>query len=218
MHVFDHGVSQVSTEQLREEWARLNDRYFGGMLAAIPIEWSRRLTASAGMFLSRIGPRARIDSVRPLRGPRRLIRLSLPLLRNEPYQEIAGTLAHEMIHQWQYDILKRRPNHGPEFREMMAAMNRDGLRITIRHNLDGTVQALARYAWQCQECGRDYHRQRRTIQPRYHRCGDCHGRLKELPLHRANEPTPFSHDAEGGRPCFTRGLPDAPTQLDLPFA
>ena len=216
MQVFDYGLSRISTEQLREEWARLNDRYFGGMLAAIPIEWSRRLTASAGMFLSRIGPRARIDSVRPLRGPRRLIRLSHPLLRDEPYQEVVGTLAHEMIHQWQYDTLKRRPNHGPEFREMMAAMNRDGLGITVRHNLDETVQALARYTWQCQQCGRDYHRQRRTIQPRYHRCGDCHGRLKEL--HRANEPTPSCHDEEDPGESFTRGRPVSPIQLHLPFA
>ena len=210
-------ASPISIGELREEWARLNDRYFGGTLPAIPIEWSRRLTASAGMFLSRIGPRARLDEISPLPEPRRLIRLSLPLLQNEPYQELAGTLAHEMIHQWQYDILKRRPNHGAEFREMMAVMNRDGLRITIRHNLDGPMQALARYAWQCQKCGRDYHRQRRTIQPRYHRCGDCHGRLKELPLPRVNGPTPPSQDAADGSPCFTGAHPVAPTQLDLPF-
>src|SRR5689334_19854287 len=133
MTAIERDAGPVTIGQLREEWVRLNDRYFRGMLPAIPIEWSRRLTASAGMFLSRVGPRARLECV-PLPGPRRLIRLSLPLLQNEPYREVAGTLAHEMIHQWQYDILKRRPNHGAEFREMMAVMNRDGLGITIRHS------------------------------------------------------------------------------------
>ena len=217
MKTMDHEMRRLSVGQLLEEWARLNDRYFGGTLPVIHIEWSRRLTASAGMFLSRIGPRARMDSKLP-RGPRRLIRLSLLLLRNEPYEEVAGTLAHEMIHQWQYDILKRRPNHGAEFRDMMAVMNRDGLGITIRHSLDGAVQALARYAWRCQECGRDYHRQRRTIQPRHHRCGDCHGRLRELPLQRVNAPPPSRHDAVG-RVCFSGGLPRpaTTTQLNLPF-
>ena len=53
------------------------------------------------------------------------------------------TLAHEMIHQWQYDILKRRPNHGQDFRRMMARMNLDGLGITIYHSLGKAVTALA---------------------------------------------------------------------------
>ena len=38
-----------------------------------------------------------------------------------------GTLAHEMIHQWEFDIRKRRPSHGPLFREMMERMNEAGL-------------------------------------------------------------------------------------------
>ena len=92
-----------------------------------------------------------------------------------------GTLAHEMIHQWQYDILKRRPNHGPEFHRIMAIMNRDGLGITIRHSLDKAVHALTKYTWRCTECGRDYHRQRNTIRPGRHRCGECLGKLRELP-------------------------------------
>ena len=91
------------------------------------------------------------------------------------------TLAHEMIHQWQYDILKRRPNHGADFRRMMAKMNRDGLGITIYHSLGSAVAALAQYAWRCQHCGCMYQRQRRTIQPRRHRCGSCRGPLRELP-------------------------------------
>jgi predicted SprT family Zn-dependent metalloprotease len=218
MKAADQGLKRMSVDQLREEWARLNDRYFGGTLPVIHIEWSRRLTASAGMFLSRIGPRARTDSLTAVRGPRRLIRLSLPLLRNEPYEEVSGTLAHEMIHQWQYDVLRRRPNHGAEFRDMMAAMNRDGLGITVRHSLDGAVQALARYAWRCQECGRDYHRQRRTIQPKYHRCGDCHGRLSELPLQRVNARSPSRRGASDGAnvdAALPRRVVSA--QLALPF-
>ena len=89
------------------------------------------------------------------------------------------TLAHEMIHQWQYDILKRRPNHGQDFRRMMARMNLDGLGITIYHSLGKEVTALAKYAWRCQQCGSIYRRQRRTIQPRRHLCGACRGPLRE---------------------------------------
>ncbi|MGH7230419.1 MAG: SprT-like domain-containing protein [Nitrospiraceae bacterium] len=169
----------LQSDQLLDLWAQLNVRYFRAALPAIEIVWSRRLTASAGIFMSLVGPRARENSQAPTR-TRRLIRLSLPLLCDQPAREIIGTLAHEMIHQWQYDILKRRPNHGPDFRRMMDAMNRDGLGLTVRHTLDEAVQSFSRYAWRCQQCGCDYQRQRRTIRPSRHRCGVCLGRLKEI--------------------------------------
>lgn len=165
---------------MQDEWNRLNVRYFHGVLPAIQILWSHRLTASAGMFVSHVGPRARQDGVVDTRSGRRLIRLSLPLLRDQPEEEMIATLAHEMIHQWQYDILKRRPNHGRDFRCLMELMNRDGLGVTIGHSLDKAVQALAKYAWRCQQCGRDYRRQRRSIRPSRHRCGVCRGKLREL--------------------------------------
>jgi predicted SprT family Zn-dependent metalloprotease len=96
-------------------------------------------------------------------------------------QEIVSTLAHEMIHQWQYDILKRRPNHGRDFLCKMTEMNRDGtLAITIYHSLQREVLALTPFAWRCRRCGRVYRRQRRTIQPRRHHCGICRGSLQEL--------------------------------------
>ena len=96
-------------------------------------------------------------------------------------QEIVSTLAHEMIHQWQFDILKRRPNHGPDFLRKMTEMNRDGaLAITIYHSLQKEVLALTRFSWRCRQCGRVYRRQRRTIQPRRHHCGICRGSLQEL--------------------------------------
>ena len=167
-------------EQLQELWAKLNLRYFRGTLPAVDIEWSPRLTASSGMFVSRIGPRTRTTGSADLPPSRRLIRLSLPLLQRQSDKEILSTLAHEMIHQWQFDVLKKRPNHGSDFREKMAAMNRDGLDITVRHDLDDAVRALAKYAWRCLRCGRVYERQRRTIRPRHHQCGACRGQLREL--------------------------------------
>lgn len=165
-------------DELRRAWRELNGRFFDGRLPAIDVVWSPRLTASAGLFVSRGGPRA----AEP--GPgRRVIRLSLPLLRGPAgagAPEIYGTLAHEMIHQWQFDILKRRPNHGPDFRRKMEAMNREGLGITVHHDLAEAVRAWLRYAWRCRGCGRVYERQRRTIRPGRHRCGACRGKLQEL--------------------------------------
>ncbi len=177
-----------SIEQLQTEWRMLNARYFDGLLPEISIAWSRRLTSSVGMFVSRGGPRPRpFDESTPHR-TKREIRLSEPLMKclaeRTPYaeQELLNTLAHEMIHQWQFDIQKRKPNHGPDFVRKMTEMNRSGLvAITIYHSLHKEVQALAQFAWRCTDCGRIYRRQRKTIQPRRHLCGTCRGRLQELP-------------------------------------
>ncbi|HJU04851.1 MAG TPA: SprT-like domain-containing protein [Nitrospiraceae bacterium] len=195
------------SDKLLDHWQQLNLRYFRGALPAIDIVWSPRLTASAGMFVSRVGPRAR-DTGQKDRPDRRVIRLSQPLLRDQPEAEIIGTLAHEMIHQWQYDIRKRRPDHGPEFRRMMETMNRDGLGITVRHSLDAAVQALSRYAWRCQQCGRDYRRQRHSIRPGRHRCGACRGRLTEITIAEGK-----SKKVKGK----SRGYSGYDRQLALPF-
>ena len=198
-----------SPERLLSIWADLNARYFRGVLPPIPIEWSRRLTSSAGMFVCRIGPRQPLARTTEEPARRRCIRLSAVLLQQhnlEQHHETVVTLAHEMIHQWQYDILKRRPNHGADFRRMMAWMNRDGLGITIYHSLGKEVAALARYAWRCQHCGCIYQRYRRTIQPRRHFCGSCRGPLRELVVTR-----------EDMTPVPTRTTAPGP-QLGLPFS
>jgi len=180
------GVESVPTDQLRALWRALNARFFRGTLPPIKIEWSPRLTSSVGMFVSQIGPRARPSDRPGAPRERRLIRISLPLLQprstipGQAEREVIGTLAHEMIHQWQYDLLKRRPDHGPDFLRKMVSMNREGLDITIRHGLEEAVRALVRYAWQCVRCGQVYERQRRTIRPRVHHCGTCRGRLREM--------------------------------------
>ena len=170
----------LTPEELQAWWRELNARYFENLLSPIPIVWSRRLTSSAGLFINRVGPRAPLSSSAPL-SEHRLIRLSIPLLSNQTATEVHNTLAHEMIHQWQYDVRKRRPNHGDDFRRIMAAMNRDGLAITVRHSMTADVAALSRYTWQCVRCGQLYLRHRRTIRPNRHRCGACTGRLQELP-------------------------------------
>ena len=203
-------IARLTPEYLQATWADLNRRYFRQALPPIRILWSSRLTASLGLFCSRSRPRSHASGG-PADPDRRVIRLSLPLFRQlyanqaPGDAELISTLAHEMIHQWQYDILKRRPNHGADFRRMMHRMNQDGLGITVYHSLDKEVDAFARYAWRCQQCGYLYRRQRRTIQPRRHQCGACRGTLKELkPLeagrHSPSMPQRRRADRDGASP------------------
>lgn len=221
-------VVQLSAEELRARWRGLNAQYFAGLLPPISIVWSRRLTSSVGMFASRGGPRS--PQLAVTGRSHREIRLSLPLLERlaerTPYaeQELLNTLAHEMIHQWQFDVLKRRPNHGMDFLRKMTEINRSGeIAITTYHSLQKEVHALSRFAWRCQDCGRVYRRQRKSIEPKRHHCGACRGSLQELIS--VTPPSPnqtvcrTAHRSEKrSPPSRPEGRDGAPEQLPLAWA
>lgn len=198
-------LERYGSAYLESTWADLNGRYFHWRLPPIRLLWSRRLTASMGLFSSRSGPRSRAAASASFESDHRIIRLSLPLFTQLAARsahieaELIGTIAHEMIHQWQYDVLKRRPNHGPDFRRMMECMNRDGLGITVYHQLTTEVEVFARYVWRCERCGYLYRRQRRTIQPRRHQCGACRGPLRLLDSRKAGSRTPAAIPTGPGR-------------------
>jgi predicted SprT family Zn-dependent metalloprotease len=175
----------LSDEALEARWRQLNAQYFAGALQPIPICWSERLTSSVGLFTCRGGPRTSYLNLPST--SRREIRLSRPLFDQlavrmpQVEQELLNTLAHEMIHQWQFDILKQRPDHGVAFLRKMTQINRSGeVAVTTYHSLEKEVIALSRFTWQCTNCGRLYRRQRRTILPQRHHCGACRGALREL--------------------------------------
>ena len=213
-------IAPSTSSELLAIWNDLNSRYFDGALPPIALVWSGRLTSSVGMFVSRAGPRSSWAGNAPSKSPKREIRLSVPLLtpllEESSYgrNELVSTLAHEMIHQWQYDVLKRRPNHGPDFLRKMHEMNHDGtLAVTVYHTLKKEVQALSRFAWRCARCGRIYRRQRRTIQPRRHHCGSCRGSLQEV----SSSDFPWPPMVEAGTPG--QFSPQAsPRQLELDFS
>jgi predicted SprT family Zn-dependent metalloprotease len=214
-----------SSEWLQSHWRHLNTRYFADSLMPIEIVWSQRLTASVGMFTCREGPKA----FHPFTMTRshREIRLSLPLFEQladrTPYaeQELLNTLAHEMIHQWQFDVLKRRPDHGLEFLRKMTQMNRSGeVAVTTYHSLEKEVIALSKFAWRCRDCGRLYRRHRRTIQPKRHHCGACRGSLEELvspaQLIEDRPMQSLTHAVDSSpRPAGPTGPGRAPVQLTL---
>jgi predicted SprT family Zn-dependent metalloprotease len=210
---------QLSSEELQARWRHLNQRYFEGSLGPIEILWSQRLTASIGMFACRQGPKTFSPLARA--NHRREIRLSLPLFEQlaarTPYaeQELLNTLAHEMIHQWQFDVLKRRPDHGLEFLRKMTLMNRFGeVAVTTYHTLEKEVMALSRFAWRCVGCGRIYGRQRKTIEPRRHQCGSCKGALHELRLSDVNRQPSFMTN---GRRSGNAAAMNPVGQLELKF-
>ncbi len=201
----------LSAERLQSIWQELNDSYFQKRLPAIEIQWSTRLTASAGLFLSQTGPRISLVAPEKRHGKGRVIRLSIPLLCGQSFEEIRGTLAHEMIHQWQFDVKKWCPSHGREFRRIMTLMNADGLGITIYHTLGEEAESFAKFTWRCVRCGHAYHRQRNTLSTKRHHCGLCRGPLQEI----SGAPSRMRVPQETARPQPLKG--SGPIQLTFDF-
>lgn len=215
----------LSAEILGARWRELNARYFAGALPPIPICWSERLTSSVGLFTCRGGPRTSYPNLPGT--SRREIRLSRPLFDQlavrvpQVEQELMNTLAHEMIHQWQFDVLKQRPDHGVAFLRKMTQINRSGeVAVTTYHSLEKEVIALSRFTWQCTNCGRLYRRHRRTILPQRHHCGACRGALRELvaePEQQKDNRSPLVDPAsDAGSPLNSPRTPTSfPDQLTL---
>ena len=64
----------LNSQQLTAIWSELNARHFNGALPPIDLVWSRRLTSSVGMFVSRAGPAfvlgsERLSQIRTARDP-----------------------------------------------------------------------------------------------------------------------------------------------------
>jgi predicted SprT family Zn-dependent metalloprotease len=132
--------------RLHPIFADLNARFFGSALAA-RIEWSERLTATAG-------------TCRP---GDRLIRVSAPYHRRAPHA-LPVTLAHEMIH-----LLV--PGHGREFRRLGEPIARrlDVSWSEFRYAARWADLQRYRYVYACPECGRETPSRKRLRAS----CGRC---------------------------------------------
>ena len=108
---------QATLTRLRTLHAELNTRHFGGTLGPCDIRLSRRMRRRLGEFRPPPGT-----------GERPEIALGLRHLRRDGWARTAGTLLHEMVHQWQAET-GRPLGHGRAFREKCAEVGIEGRAI-----------------------------------------------------------------------------------------
>ncbi len=104
--------------QLRALYTVLNARWFGGLLAPIPIELSGRMRRKLGHY-----------EPQSIGSP--IIALSRRHLRRDGWASVSDTLLHEMVHQWQ-DESGLPVDHGPEFRRKAREVAIEPRAIAIR--------------------------------------------------------------------------------------
>lgn len=126
---------------------------------AVRIEWSHRITASAGLCYP----------------AKKLIRLSTHYHARFP-DDVEATLLHEMIH-----LIV--PGHGPDFYRWMARIRARGGRVYRYSKERALPLSHAKWLYTCRNCGRSYGYTRRLahggVRHYCRRCGPHAGRLTE---------------------------------------
>ncbi len=150
-----------ATRELYSLYEEYNLKYFAGRLPPadqVTIEYSSRLTASAGMCYPQ----------------RRIIRLSTHYHYKFP-EEAPLTLLHEMIH-------LVTAGHGRAFKAWIQKISSLGGKVSLR-SLERATEEVYRWKYACTGCGREYLRKRRIRgRGKQYVCGGCRGRLREIKI------------------------------------
>jgi hypothetical protein len=167
--VLDHILPYLTDPifpDIQELFECLNALYFkAGLAGCVQIEWSNRMTSCAGLCSAK---RIRWqDSNGYSAACHCTIRLSAPLLKYRPMEDLLDTLLHEMIHAYLFingnnampesgnkvsniNTVHSRDGHGEAFQAWMHWINRlAGTRITIYHSFIAEVNQYKTHIWKC---------------------------------------------------------------------
>ncbi|KZL75504.1 HMG box-containing protein [Colletotrichum tofieldiae] len=186
-------------EQIKHELAQnflreLDDAITQGKLQAlaestggIKINWSAKLNTTAGRANWR---REKVRSKLPDGTEKSVtdrhhasIELAEKVIDDE--HRLLNVVAHEFCHLANFMVSGITGNpHGKEFKAWAAKCSQRfsdrGIEVTTKH----TYQIDYKYVWECTECGLEYKRHSKSINPERHRCGSCKALLKQT------KPTP----------------------------
>ncbi|KAK6213032.1 hypothetical protein QIS74_09034 [Colletotrichum tabaci] len=189
---FEQRKHELARDFLRE----LDDTITQGRLHAlaestggITINWSAKLNTTAGRANWR---REKVRSKLPDGTEKYVtdrhhasIELAEKVIDDE--HRLLNVVAHEFCHLANFMINGITGNpHGKEFKAWAAKCSQRfgdrGIDVTTKH----TYQIDYKYVWECTECGLEYKRHSKSINPERHRCGSCKALLKQTkPVPRA---------------------------------
>ncbi|EFQ30501.1 hypothetical protein CGRA01v4_10055 [Colletotrichum graminicola] len=153
----------------------------------IKINWSAKLNTTAGRANWR---REKIRSKLPDATEKSItdrhhasIELAEKVIDDE--HRLLNVVAHEFCHLANFMVSGITGNpHGKEFKAWAAKCSQRfgdrGIEVTTKH----TYEIDYKYVWECTECGLEYKRHSKSINPERHRCGSCKALLKQT------KPTP----------------------------
>lgn len=103
-------------------------------------------------------------------------------------ERLLNVIAHEFCHLANFMISNIKTNpHGKEFKEWAAKCSRHfgdrGIEVTTKHSYEIDYK----YVWECENCGLEFKRHSKSIDPTKHQCGSCKSKLVQTkPVPRGN--------------------------------
>jgi len=91
---------------------------------------------------------------------------------------LLNVIAHEFCHLANFMISNIKTNpHGKEFKAWASKVSRQfgdrGIEVTTKHSYEIDYK----YIWECENCGLEFKRHSKSIDPARHRCGSCKAKL-----------------------------------------
>lgn len=166
MRYTDLGNTDTELKKLYNHYNKL--MFKNKLPKLVAVEWSTRMTSSAGYCRSI--PKNRMIRTSDTNDYKHLIKLSVPY--HERFtDEVVDTLVHEMIH-----VLYPTDGHGYAFKSQMDLINSQfGMKLAVR----ATGSATVNYVYACENCGQEYERIRKMKNLNNVRCGksSCRGSI-----------------------------------------
>ncbi|KAG8529233.1 uncharacterized protein KY384_005868 [Bacidia gigantensis] len=164
----------------------------------IKIIWSKKLTSTAGRANWRREAirHKHTDGTTSETTHRHHASIELAEKVIDDEERLTNVLAHEYCHLANFMISGVKDNpHGKEFKQWAArctkAFQDRGVQVNTKHSYEISYK----YIWSCSnlECGTEYKRHSKSIDPAKHSCGACKGKLMQI------RPVPRKGAAEGKR-------------------
>lgn len=169
--------------------AELDDKITDGQISklasstgGIKIIWSKKLNTTAGRANWK-RETIRSTTLRPDGKP------AVPTQRHHAAIELAekviddedrllNVVAHEFCHLANFMISNMKTNpHGKEFKAWAAKVSHQfqhrGIEVTTKHSYSIDYK----YVWECENCGLEFKRHSKSIDPAKHQCGACKSKL-----------------------------------------
>jgi predicted SprT family Zn-dependent metalloprotease len=197
--VFAQKKHEIANAFLRELDQSIADGKVSEMAAltgGITIIWSKKLNTTAGRAnWKRETTKATIlgaeDKAETKITYRHYASIELAEKVIDDEERLLNVIAHEFCHLANFMVSGVRNNpHGKEFKSWALKCSRQfgdrGIIVTTKHSYDIDYK----YIWECTNCGTEFKRHSKSIDPSKHQCGTCKSKLVQTkPVPRPNATT-----------------------------
>ncbi|TKA44329.1 hypothetical protein B0A54_05072 [Friedmanniomyces endolithicus] len=188
-----HEVAKAFIDELDQRITASQVLELTASTGGVHFVWSKTLNTTAG----RANWRRETTKTRQLDGSITVthkhhasIELAEKVIDDE--ERLLNVVAHEFCHLANFIVsgIKDQP-HGKQFKEWGGLCTRvfgpRGVEVTTKHS----YRIEYKYIWQCSDCGAEFKRHSKSIDPKRHTCGTCRSKLLQI------KPVPRKGNGEG---------------------